>query len=210
MSPLDITHISTAGFMGPAASMGGGMMGFLGQERQNYANAKQASDNRSWQEWMSSTAHTREVADLRAAGLNPILSANRGASTPSGAQAIMGDSAAAAFRGASSAQDLKRQRVEIDNMIEQTENIGADTAQKQSATALNRALQKTAGQDFKLREQQTEEQTWSAKSAREMYTGHRLEGDIDREGTGDWARRIQRFIPFFNSAGSLGRGFRAH
>lgn len=50
-------------------------------------NADQARINRDWQERLSNTAHQREVSDLLAAGLNPILSANGGASMPSGSAA---------------------------------------------------------------------------------------------------------------------------
>lgn len=48
-------------------------------------SAQEAQKNRDWQTEMSNTAHQREVEDLIKAGINPILSANGGAYTGSGA-----------------------------------------------------------------------------------------------------------------------------
>lgn len=55
-------------------------------------NHDEAQINRDWQEYMSNTSHQREVADLQAAGLNPVLSANGGAMSYSGSAASTSNS----------------------------------------------------------------------------------------------------------------------
>lgn len=74
-------------------------------------SSAEAQANRDWQTQMSATAHQREMADLKASGLNPILAANNGASTGAGATAT---SAQAAGYGASSPGSPSGSKAEAD------------------------------------------------------------------------------------------------
>ena len=102
---------------------------FLGGERANRSQTALAREQMAFQERMSSTAHQRAVKDLRAAGLNPILSARYGgASTPPGAMPTIRDSLGDATRsGVSTALAAEMNRATVAKIKAEAQKVAQDT-----------------------------------------------------------------------------------
>lgn len=106
-----------------------------GQQLQNQWSAAQAQKQMDFQERMSSTAWQRSVADMHAAGINPIFGA-AGASTPMGAMAS-GSSPIEA--GVSTAMQARRLQADLGVAASQAmanvARAGADDASRRSTLA---------------------------------------------------------------------------
>ena len=109
------------GIPGASVVLGASVLDLLGAKEQRKAQREMASDQMAFQERMSSTAHQRQVADLRSAGLNPILSAGGGASAPAGAgytpESLLDGMVE---RGATTAMAMKRLAAEIRQIDQMT------------------------------------------------------------------------------------------
>jgi hypothetical protein len=87
----------------------------LGGRRQNIAAAKEARINREFQEYMSNTAVQRRMADLKKAGINPILAGKYDASTPGGSQAQQYNEAISSAQVASAQAGVQQQLANVAN-----------------------------------------------------------------------------------------------
>ena len=128
-------------FAGAALGAVGGILANRQQSKQFSANYALAKDQLYRQ-------HQIEVADLRAAGLNPILSANGGNSTfgasSGGSYENVGSAATSGYMASQQAKNLQAQNNAIDAQIIKTraeaQNVIADTALKQAQTANTKGL----------------------------------------------------------------------
>lgn len=135
---------------GAGAALGGSALGYLSSVQQNKTardiaresmafSGDQAARQMMFEERMSNTAHQREVEDLKAAGLNPLLSLNSGASTPggamgTGAQAPVVPELSNIYSGARDAlsfmADMRAKKAQIDLTDAHKANVNADTKLK--------------------------------------------------------------------------------
>lgn len=134
---------------GNALIAGGSILGSLigagGANSANVANARMARDQMAFQERMSNTAYQRAVADMRAAGINPMVAFMQGgASSPAGSSSTnMNPYSDAPSQFSNAAKSVALESKAIESSINRNNSEislnAAAAARERSAARLNSA-----------------------------------------------------------------------
>lgn len=179
-----------------------------------YASARHQE---KYQERMSSTAHQREVVDLRKAGINPILTATggSGASTPTGTM-FTPENPLKGF--AANLQNAKR----VDNETQLAkeaiktqgtqQNLNSAAAQREHSTIkLNNQQAKGISAQIQRDESQSRINSAIEQGLRYDNVLKKLDADIyNTPIVGEGLRLLERINPFSNSAVNLFSLFKKH
>lgn len=200
--------------IGAGLTAAGRLIGGKMQQDQSEAFAREQMD---FQERMSSTAHQREVQDLRAAGLNPILSTRLGgSSSPSGAMGtavnFVGDAVEAGFNSAVTGFKANQ---EVDSMkaaaglagaqttqsAATTQNVAADTENKKQDYYTKVQESERTRQQVQLTEQETRNKKQMENILRSTSQSAAAQASIDRHVERYAKSDIGKWMTYIGSAG---------
>lgn len=176
--------------------------------------AEQAEQQMDFQKHMSNTAHTREVRDLRRAGLNPILSGTGGMGAASAAGAAAHGSQASGVsyeagdvlgKASSSAQAAHRLQADVDLTRNLANTAHYDALKREEETSLKRneepALLRAQTKEVEARTRREEQQT-ETERAMTRLRGHEasilqssaVAAKLEEEMDSGWYGGVLRYI----------------